>query len=279
MKINNKHRRRAAIETLEGRRMFSAALTGNVLTITGTHVSTVDTINVQESGGNIVVSEGTSGETLQPTGFFPAAGVSSIRINTGVGRDIVTLTTSKPTTVTLGSGDDQVWAGGSTASNVFVGDSGNDIIVAGSGADHIYGDEGAFEGTGNDVICAGRGNDAVWGGAGNDEIYGEDGDDFIMGLSGNDRIYGDNGHDRIDGGYGVDVIFGGAGNDYMSERTPDTARNYLYGESGDDTFDVRNGVSDYVDGGVGYDTVYADRVLGMYWPWKEGLISIESKNA
>jgi Ca2+-binding RTX toxin-like protein len=283
MKTNHKHRRRAAIETLEDRRLFSVAISAGVLTITGSHVSTVDWVNVQESGGMIVVQEGTSGEALPQTGQFLAGDVTQIVIETGDGPDHVVINTSKLTTVRAGSGNDEVLVGNSpttTAANFISGDSGNDMIICGAGNDSV--NAGTATSGESDTVFGGRGNDALYGNGandGNDWLFGEDGDDVIYGNGGNDHLYGGNGHDQLFGGMGGDTCYGGAGNDvFREDLSGSEQRNFLYGESGDDTFRVKNGLfGDYVDGGVGNDTAYYDR----HWmsALSDRLVNIESKIA
>jgi Ca2+-binding RTX toxin-like protein len=100
------------------------------------------------------------------------------------------------------------------------GTSGGNVIYGSPEADVIYG------GGGNDYIQGGAGNDWIDGGLGNDVIYGGDGDDVIYGGSGNDQLYGGAGNDILIGGLGSDNFFGGLG--------------------------------DFVDGGPGVDTFFAD---------------------
>lgn len=69
------------------------------------------------------------------------------------------------------------------------------------------------------VIFAGGGNDV-------DRLYGHDGDDLLFGGDGNDLLYGMGDNDILNGGNGNDGLRGGAGD----------GLDYLYGESGADTF-------------------------------------------
>jgi dipeptidyl aminopeptidase/acylaminoacyl peptidase len=122
--------------------------------------------------------------------------------------------------------------GGSPRNDVLTGSSWADYVVAIGGQDRIT------TLSGRDVITAGAGDDTILAGDSADYIWGEDGNDRIFGQGGEDRISGGNGNDRIVGGSGLDVIDGGAGNDVIL---------------------VRDGSVDFVQCGLGRDTVYADR--------------------
>jgi Ca2+-binding RTX toxin-like protein len=149
--------------------------------------------------------------------------------------------------------------------------------------------------------------DRMFGKAGGDTIYGYRGTDSIEGGEGPDTIYGGRGTDPtdlsgdgIDGGPGPDKLYGGPGKDYLVARCflmpacPEGAStdyvhggsdddslkggfeqggvDRLYGEKGDDGFDVaQRGVSLYnpdpgievtkeiVDCGPGIDSVSFDK--------------------
>jgi len=116
-------------------------------------------------------------------------------------------------------------------------------IVGTVGPDHLRGTPGP------DVICGLGGSDVILGLGGNDVIYGGPGDDVIDGGAGRDLIYGGLGRDRIAGGVGADRIDGGAGQDV------------LLGGPGKDMLDARNGTSDVVNGGPGWDRGRVDRRL------------------
>lgn len=84
-------------------------------------------------------------------------------------------------------------------------------------------------------------------------------------------IVGGSGNDTLQGGSGVDWIFGGDGNDVLSGGLDGQADDLLFGEKGDDLFQViptvrtrslgdtgvgfDNGASDFFDGGEGRDRV------------------------
>jgi Ca2+-binding RTX toxin-like protein len=254
--------RNVAIETLEDRRLYSATMSGSVLLIVGTHASSIDVIQVSESGGNILVTEGTTNETLPPPQFFAAANVTAISISTGDGDDRISLDTSKPITVYAGKGHDTVTTSTALYNNrpltVYAGE-GNDYIDANTGFDYLFGDAG------NDTIYAGAGNDYIDGVSDNDRIYGEDGNDTMHGSSGNDTLYGGAGHDGMNGQSGSDQLFGGSGNDSLGGAA---GRDSMYGESGDDYIHAGDNEADHVDGGIGNDTAVYDRTWVYVGRWQ-----------
>ncbi|MBP2160300.1 MULTISPECIES: calcium-binding protein [Asticcacaulis] len=78
----------------------------------------------------------------------------------------------------------------------------------------------------------------------NDTLSGLDGDDTMLAGAGNDALDGDAGNDLLNGGDGNDTLDGGAGSDTLD------------GENGDDL--IKAGLSDFVSGGDGLDTVVID---------------------
>jgi Ca2+-binding RTX toxin-like protein len=130
-----------------------------------------------------------------------------------------------------GSGNDVLV--GNAANNVLSGNNGNDVL---SGL------------AGNDVLLGGNGNDVLNGGVGNDVLNGGNGNDRIFGLAGNDTISGLAGNDVVDGGLGNDVLVPGTGND--------TA----FGGLGNDRLFGVDGLRDVLNGGVGTDACFFDRI-------------------
>jgi RTX calcium-binding nonapeptide repeat (4 copies) len=97
------------------------------------------------------------------------------------------------------------------------------VIFGSAGEDHIFG------GGGNDRICAGGGDDTIEGGTGSDRIDAG---------AGGDEVIGGNGSDLVLAGPGIDTVVGERGNDR------------LYGGPGDE---------DYLNSGLGDDTVGGGR--------------------
>jgi RNA polymerase sigma factor (sigma-70 family) len=100
----------------------------------------------------------------------------------------------------------------------------------------------------NDYLSCGTGNDTGRGGFGDDEIHGGDGNDYL---------YGDDGSDWLLGEGGDDCMFGGNGNDY---------------------FTAQDGVSEYIDGGAGWDTAFVDD-RDWYEPWSANDTRYNVENA
>lgn len=149
----------------------------------------------------------------------------------------------------------------------------DDVSIIGP-IDYV-GNDSLFGGDGNDLIYAGGGNDQLNGNAGNDTVYAGSGDDFwqtldtgddllfggagndiISGDLGRDTIYGDDGNDAIEGHEGEDFIFGGAGRDYITgadiSGITDPGNRNLNPPLG-----VDDGSNDFLDGGLGDDTLLA----------------------
>ena len=180
------------IEDLEQRALLSAALSGGVLTVTGTSgndVIMVRTGKDDAGNGQIVVTEAVAvrphkGATrVAPTVTkFAAADVKSLVVNAGDGNDSVALVGKRKTpfavnaTINGGNGDDRLLAG-----------AGNDTVHGGAGNDRIEGERG------NDVLTGDDGNDRIAGGRGDDSLNGGNGNDYLLAA---DR----SGTDKVDGG-------------------------------------------------------------------------------
>ena len=96
-------------------------------------------------------------------------------------------------TYTLGPGNPNFNASGSTASFQITGGTESNTIITGSG---------------NDVLDSGGGNDVLDGGGGNDVLYAGGGDDTVLGGAGDDTLIAGagGGNDYYDGGADVDTI-------------------------------------------------------------------------
>ena len=205
------------------------------------------------------------------------AGPAAIRINGDGGADTIT-----------GSPDDDELNGGDGADHIEAGE-GDDMVDGGAGNDFIE----AY--TGNDIVHAGPGNDIVRGSRGDDELYGDEGDDELIGASGNDILVGGAGADLINGHGGIDLLIGddvgsivgnvgdiptlgitvtglgGNGNDILIGGGNIDA---LFGVGGDDflyggnlfnkgdTGVIEEDHNDFLDGGPGDDTIFADDAMG-----------------
>jgi hypothetical protein len=93
---------------------------------------------------------------------------------------------------------------------------------------------------GNDQIVGDAGDDYMDGGTGDDNMWGYDGNDTLVGGDGNDQLLGGNGNDHLNGQLGVDKMWGEAGNDVL--------------------ISIDGAFGEYVDSGVGADTMWIDRV-------------------
>jgi Ca2+-binding RTX toxin-like protein len=177
------------LETLESRRLFSAAIDAEgVLVVTGT--SGKDTIIIAvstDSTPSVLVTVNGVTDTFQVSDF-----PTGIRVSAMGGKDKVAVDE------TNGALDANVTLYGGNGKDDLYGGSGNDKLDGGTGKDRIFGRDGndrIIGWSGDDLLDGGAGNDYITGNAGADEILGGDGDDDINGGGSKDNIRGDAGND------------------------------------------------------------------------------------
>ena len=141
--------------------------------------------------------------------------------------------------------------------NTLYGLGGDDLLSDGSGNDFLFGGDGDDE-----LISIYGGSDRLYGGAGNDSLTARAWDYpaqkiFAFGEDGNDRFV-------LEGGYVSPIeAHGGNGNDYFRiDRGSNENLMYVFGDAGDDTFDL-DGWGRF-SGGEGRDTYIVRRNLAQY---------------
>jgi hypothetical protein len=149
------------LEALEGRRMLSVAVKGDVLSIVGTNGH--DEIVVYPAGKHIVISE--NGQSR----FVSQDGIKSVRIDGRRGNDRLTVGLKLPATLIGGAGNDTLVGG--LANDELQGGAGHDVLRGGLGNDFLAG------AAHNDQLDGGKGRDQLFGGAGRD-IEADANDDF-----------------------------------------------------------------------------------------------------
>ncbi len=93
-----------------------------------------------------------------------------------------------------------------------------------------------------------------------DILIGGNGDDNLQGGDQDDIFFGGNGNDTILGGAGTDIVFAGRGDDIVVGQT---GNDVAFLGSGDDRFIWNNGDgSDFINGGLGYDTTQVNGADG-----------------
>ena len=153
--------------------------------------------------------------------------------------------------------------------------TGNDRIEAGGGADILRGgpDDDGDGANDRDVIKAGPGNDTLNGGDGKDVLDGGLGDDTINGGDMDDRVTGGAGGDVVRAGAGDDDVSGGPGLNATvaavaaTKRFPtDTAARTALTESLQDKADLLIGDagSDELKGLFGDDRLFGDSPTATY---------------
>lgn len=147
-------------------------------------------------------------------------GNDTITVAQGAGnRWVVTLNGLSKTVDTFEPGPDSL--------NPFSAPLGSILILGGAGDDTIT--IGTSVVAGGDTLLKRFAEASVYGGSDNDTIYGGGGRDYIYGGTGNDRIYGRGGTD------------------------------YLYGNEDNDFLDGgKDGLEDFLKGGIGVDTFVAE---------------------
>ncbi|MDO6484720.1 calcium-binding protein [Shimia thalassica] len=110
-------------------------------------------------------------------------------------------------------------------------------------------------GSNHDRLVGNGGSDTLTGGDGRDTLNGGDGADVLNGGGGGyderDVIYGGAGNDTADGGYGNDLIYGGDGDDMI---TGGFGSDEVLGQAGNDTLNG-SALADFMFGGDGDDFV------------------------
>ena len=224
--------------------------------------SGVTTLNVNTQGGDDTVNVRDSGTSLATINADGGAGNNTINYetdSTGAADDHVRYETASSRRIykvaTTSSVDTTpvaqlvVWS--NFSGRVIRTYGGNDDVQFVTLAGSTPTDFRIETGDGNDLVSAGTGNDTILGG---------DGDDALTGGIGNDTIYGDSipdGTHAAGAGTGDDVIFGGLGNDTLYAGG---GSNQLSGQNGNDTLYSRNGVLDFLDGGIGNDAAQVDAI-------------------
>jgi RTX calcium-binding nonapeptide repeat (4 copies)/Calpain family cysteine protease len=258
----------AALETLEGRQLFS--VTAGLLagtTLTRELPATEDQINLATrnatfvSNGQLYVNGDDSADSLSVrydqgpvTAAFSSLGSDAGPLGPGyeVFRNGVSThrfpaaSVQGITLVGFGGNDSLTIDPGVTLPGRVFGGEGTDYIVGGRGNDSLHG------GAGHDTLTGGAGNDVITLGGAAGAAFGGDGDDVITGSAYRDIIEGHNGNDTINGMGGDDLLYGGAGNDSLSGGD---GNDLADGGGGDDALYGQNG-NDSLYAGLGADSVY-----------------------
>ena len=262
-----------AFEPLENRQLMSASLWGSTLYVDGSNFN--DRIEVTKSVGPLFTTINVV-ENFVLTGSFNAASVASINVYGYDGNDTIALGNGISAYVSGGNGGDALY--GADGNDYLTGGFGNDYISGGYGNDTV---DGSYD---QDTVVGGPGHDSVYGGPGYDYLYGQDGNDYMNGGSEGDVMYGGWGADSMRGGTGNDELFGDADNDYLYGDDGEdilhgnAGNDCFYGGNGNDYFDAKDGVSEYIDGGLGWDTAFVDD-RDWYEPWSAHDTRVSIENA
>lgn len=146
--------------------------------------------------------------------------------------------------------------------NGMIGGAGDDVFIDDSApneGDYFSGRAGRdfahLRGGGWDDAYGGPGADELWGSTGKNRLYGDEGPDIVRGGDGADEVRGGPGNDALWGGRQSDYVRGDVGADTI---TPGPGRDQARGSAGNDTFHARDGSSDVLRGGDGWDRARID---------------------
>jgi Ca2+-binding RTX toxin-like protein len=167
---------------------FSAGVNGGTLNIQGGPVAERIALRLSPNASELLVDVGDDGSAERA---FDLASFGAIAVDAGNGDDVVLIdqangvfTTTKPTTIAGGNGNDTLLGG--NGAETFVGDRGNDIADGNGGADT------AFMGKGDDTFIwdPGDGSDRFEGGPGSDTMVfnGAPGTDVMAANANGGRI-------------------------------------------------------------------------------------------
>ena len=176
---------------------ITATLASNgTLNITGSKGADDITIQLDSSGTNIQVLQGS---TVVSTDL--ASSVNSIQINGKGGDDSIAIgaTVTTRVSITDGGGNDVIVDLGTGQANITAGNGTDAVTVADQKANITVGN-------GNDIVTAGDGNDVINIGSGNDTIVTGNGNSSIELGGGNSTVTSGTGNDTIVTGGGADNI-------------------------------------------------------------------------
>ena len=193
----------AAVEPLEGRRMFAVTPAplpfvdaAGVLQVSGTNKADVIVVALDVAGAKVNVT--VNGVTTAVDQALVTG--NAVHVSGGNGGDSINVS--------------EAMAGEFTMAVTLLGGNGKDTLAGGSGADTLDG------------------------GNGNDALTGNGGDDTLRGGNGKDVIAAGEGNDSIDGGRGRDSLLGDAGADHFLGKKQEAE---AQDETLDDLFDAAAG--------------------------------------
>ncbi|WP_136635879.1 beta strand repeat-containing protein [Pseudooceanicola onchidii] len=238
-----------------------------------------DTFNLSIGGNQwMLVAGGAGNDSFTLSGFIRLAynyssGAVVADLNAGtITQDGYTDTASgRVNELQAGDGNDSLL--GSAENDRFITQGGNDTVDGGAGFDRVRYDRWQMTtGITADLSQTTNTVSYEWNGVAysdnltsieyirgsnlNDQVDGSSADERLEGRDGNDSLFGHGGNDTLYGGAGTDFLFGGSGDDYLN---PDdnTDYDYLDGGTGNNTFDLSNVSTGFVDIANGGRTVAA----------------------
>ena len=205
-----------------------------------TNVTVADSVNgaAVNPGHSLILGSGGANEAvlLGNTSVTFQASAGSGTVVGGGGNDLVVITASNPGQwdVTLGGGDDTVYATGSGLQLVNAGPGHNQIVLgAGSVQLQLNGDDTVFAGSGSSTITAAGDTRALVHGASGDLVYiGGSEAATVLGGSGSETLFGGSGTDVFQGGSGNDAFFAGTGSETVTGGSGANVFDFVKGRAG-----------------------------------------------
>lgn len=203
------------LETLDSRRLLSAAVVDGTLLVVGTdHADTISVAYATYAQGVTGVKPFTPYYVVTVNGKvskFNADGIERVEVHARGGDDFVNLAGVNFVAMPVPRYDPL--NGPIVVGSAVIGGRGNDTIYGGSRADSLEGDAG------DDQLIGEAGNDTLVGCEGNDQLgnyFVEGGNDSLIGGAGNDWLIGGNDKDTLNGGSGNDTVNGYTGDDQVT---------------------------------------------------------------
>jgi Ca2+-binding RTX toxin-like protein len=234
------------------------------LSADGTRVNVTEAGKTSRSRAITITGDGTC-VVSGSSGNCPAAGVTSIKVDTGGGDDQVVQSTPIPSSLVGGAGNDTLTGG--PGNDTFAAEPGNDTFNGAGGTDTADYSKSAspvtvsLDGVANDGVAGETDNiatdvEVVIGSPFNDVLTGDDADNTLSGGAGDDRLDGGAGNDTLDGGPGNDVLQGGDGTDTATYADESAVTVSLDGKPDDgQTGETDNVLTENVIGSPGDDVL------------------------
>lgn len=215
---------------------------------------------------------------------------STAKLVGGSGSSTVYVNTTGQSSITLGDGNDAIFAAGAALNvslgngiNVVLGGNNNDVVNAGTGGNSIYlgngtdtvtagdganhvivggGANSVTLGNGKNEIEAGAGVNTITVGNGNNYVQAGNGNNIVTSGTGTSGIQLGDGANQVYAGAGADTIILGNGNNFVSLASGmhflrvGGGNNTITATTGNETIDLHGGGNNHITAGNGANLIY-----------------------